>query len=723
MTATSSAFYFLHRNVQKVLWDMKWSELRPIQESSILCIYEKEKNILIAAPTAGGKTEAAFIPVISKISEKPEKSVQALYVGPLKALINDQFNRLESLCSRSDIKVTKWHGDASASDKKKLIDKPEGILLITPESLEGIVKNKTHLLGKLFSKLEFIVIDEAHIFMMSERGVHLISLLKRIQCYIKTSLRAIGLSATIGEMNGACQWISQINEIETDLIFNKNEDQTIAVKIYGYLVKLKEDRADKTIDASEATGKTEDFEPVAIDIFKAFKGKTNLIFGNSKSELESYADELNQICNNQKYPNEFLIHHGSLSKEIRENAEICMKSGRPFTCFCTNTLELGIDIGYVDTVGQLHPPHSVSSLIQRVGRSGRRDGSSAKLRFYIQEFEQNSLSSSWDTLYLELIQAIAMVELLLEGKCESPDFQKFHYSTFLHQILSVLSQTGGATADGMFNSLVLKGCFGYVSKDDFIAILRNLKKLEIIEQTPQGEVILAPKGEKITSHYDFYAVFATPQEYKIINTADSRLIGTLPLTYPVSEGEHIILAGKRWQVVNRNDEKLEILVKKARGAKAPIFSGCNGNVSEEIRAKMKSLLFSNNKIVYLDSKAMDMYQCAKDTAARLNLNKNSIIQSGKDAVLFTWTSSIINSTIYYIARSRGLSPTDIGIGLSFSNYSKKSLLDLINDVCKKGVEDSQLLEFVENKQFDKYDSFLPESVINKAFIKNYLDIK
>ena len=175
-----SAFQRLHPIIQEELYRMKWTALRPIQVDAIHAILGSDAHLIISAMTAGGKTEAAFLPILSDIVEDYSSSVRALYVGPLKALINDQFRRLEELCEHAEIPVHKWHGDVGQSKKHGVLKSPGGVLLITPESIESLFINHPDKLDKLFSHLTYIVIDELHAFLDTERGAQLRSLLARL---------------------------------------------------------------------------------------------------------------------------------------------------------------------------------------------------------------------------------------------------------------------------------------------------------------------------------------------------------------------------------------------------------------------------------------------------------------------------------------------------------------------------------------------------------------
>ena len=193
------AFNLLATPIQHVLWDMRWEELRSIQCDAIREILGSEHDIIISAHTAAGKTEAAFLPILSQLFQQPPASVGAMYIGPLKALINDQFRRLEDLCQRAEIPVHRWHGDVDAGKKARLLERPGGVLLITPESLESMFINRANAMRRLFSDLRFVVIDEVHSLVGRERGLQLRSLLFRLGRYVRRRFRSIALSATIGD--------------------------------------------------------------------------------------------------------------------------------------------------------------------------------------------------------------------------------------------------------------------------------------------------------------------------------------------------------------------------------------------------------------------------------------------------------------------------------------------------------------------------------------------
>ena len=319
------AFDRLHPSLQESLYRMRWTKLRPIQVDAIHEVYDGKGDILIAARTAAGKTEAAFLPILSRILDEPKSGIRAVYAGPLKALINDQFSRLEELCKEAEIPVHKWHGDVSSSAKRKLIERPSGVLLITPESIESLFINHAQRLGDLFPHLSFIVIDELHSFIGNERGAHLRSLIRRLALKSRETVRRAGLSATFGtELHAVRGWL-QPSDPDSVRVIEDPAKKTIELKILGYLKPPRHQEKAQS-DDEEETPVAGDLES---DVFETFHGKTALIFANAKCRIEKLADFARRESVRRGWPDLCRVHHGSLSKGEREETEEDLKSNRP----------------------------------------------------------------------------------------------------------------------------------------------------------------------------------------------------------------------------------------------------------------------------------------------------------------------------------------------------------------------------------------------------------
>ncbi len=565
----TAAFDLLHPSVQRQLWDMRWESLRPLQVSGIRAILSTKQHVIVAAPTAAGKTEAAFLPILSPIAEEPIGSVRAMYVGPLKALINDQFKRLGELCTHLEMPVHSWHGDIAGNKKAKLIADPGGVLLITPESIESLFVNRPTHLRKVFSGLRFIVIDELHSFLDNERGVHLRSLLTRLLAKTERpeTVRLVGLSATIGDMAIAQRYLAPDAPETVSIVEDLGGGKELKLRVHCYLAEP----PDLTPKAPEDSP-DESFELLVDDIVKHCKGYANLVFANSRADVELLGDACRVEGHRLKLPDQFLVHHGSLSAEIRRDAEATMKAGAVATTFCTPTLELGVDIGSVRTVGQVDPPWSVASLKQRLGRSGRHAGDPQILRMYVREERVPAEGDLFDRLHLDLVRALATTELLLSGWIEPPHPAACELNILVHQMISTIGESGGRRAGDLYRLLCVAGPFRDVDQALFAKLLRQLASREIIEQMAEGDLILGILGERVYRHFTFYAVFETPEAYTLIHQSEH--LGTLDIV--PEEGQHVIFAARRWVVLNVDPERKEIHVQPARTKTNEVFwSGRN----------------------------------------------------------------------------------------------------------------------------------------------------
>jgi ATP-dependent Lhr-like helicase len=718
-TSDRSAFSLLHPSIQRELYRMGWTSLRAIQADAIRVILEGSKHLIVSAQTAGGKTEAAFLPILSSIVDEPAGGVRALYIGPLKALINDQFRRLEELCERAEIPVHRWHGDVGQSARKAFLAAPAGVLLITPESLEAMFINRPSELATLFGRLSYVVIDELHAFIGTERGVHLKSLLCRLAAKSTAPFRFVGLSATLGDTSMARQWLVPDAPDSVEVVVDGHKGKTIRLVVKGY---LRTEDGDATSEDDQEGEPSAADEKLVEDLIAAHYGDTALIFANSRARLEFYADLARRKLESQKLPNRFRVHHGSLSKAEREDTEAALRSDTPTATFCSSTLEMGIDVGNVKAVGQIGAPWSVSSLAQRLGRSGRRDGEASVLRMYIEANEPGPNTPLVDRLFPQLLQAIAMTQLALEGWAEPPDVGRVHASTLVHQIMSVIAERGGAPAMNLFSELVAKGAFRNIDTQTFAKVLRGLGAEDIVEQTPEGDLILGLKGERIVRSHHFYAAFATPEELAVVH--NGRTIGTVESFPGMGADGFLILAGRRWKIIEVDEDRKTILVQPSRGGRLPKFAGAGGaDIHFRVRQKMREVLLEDDFPPFLDATAREMLSRARRAAIETEVDQSSWVVDGTAVWLFTWASTRVNRTLQLIGNCIGGSIVqDEGIALKFENASKESIVKIYKSIREAPPEPNWLAGRVALKTIEKYDAFLPEDVLNAVFASNALDL-
>ncbi len=720
----SSAFFLLHQKVQRWIYKQSWKELRDIQEQAVEPIISGTTDVIIASPTASGKTEAAFLPICSRIIEDSNKSIQVLYIAPLKALINDQFDRISDLCDQLDIKVHRWHGDVPQNKKMNVLQEPTGILLITPESLEAIFCNRGTEISRVFSGLSYVVIDELHSFIGLERGRQLQSLIHRVEIFIKRRVPRIGLSATLGDMQLAMEYLRPRNVYPSKLITSHNKQQEIKLQLRGYKLKavdIYQEQNDEE-DVTEANDEQGDTYEICSDLFRILRGSSNLIFANRKSRVEECADLLRRMSELKHLPNEFFPHHGSLSKELREEVEIRLKNkSMPLNAVCTTTLEMGIDIGSVTSIAQIGSPPSVASMRQRLGRSGRR-GEPATLRIFIQEDEITEKKWPQDRLREDLVQSIAMVELLIEKWCEPPISERLHLSTLVQQIMSTIAQLGGIKAFEAWKILCDDGPFQNIGQEMFSELLRNLGKDDLIAQMSDGTLILGLKGERIVNHYNFYTAFNTYDEYILM--AEGKTLGTIPINYPLMEGVYIIFAGKRWKVIEVDQENRVIVLVRAAGGHPPRFPNMEMEIHDRIRQKMLEIYTSSQVPVYLDRRATSLLEEARDNFNRFDLARRWYLTHGKDLIVFLWRGSQLNNTLGVMLNSKRVEVLQSGFALVVSNLSEEEFLNLIEEIiCDDETSDVQLAATVVNKIREKYDYFLTDNLLNTEYAARSLNIE
>lgn len=722
----SKAFLLLHDKIQRWIYNEGWSKLRDIQEQAISSILTSNTDVIIASPTASGKTEAAFLPICSKILDEPNTSIKVLYIGPLKALINDQFNRISELCERLDIKVHRWHGDVAQNKKTEVLKNPNGILLITPESLEAIFCNHGTRIKNLFNDLSYVVIDELHSFIGIERGRQLQSQLHRIETFIKRRVPRIGLSATLGDMKIAEEYLRTGNVYPCQSIVSESFKQEIQLILRGYVVKapvIDDFDIIKKVEESDENNKLGDVVEISNDIYKILRGTSNLIFANRKALVEVYSDILRRRGESNNIPNEFFPHHGSLSKELREDLESRLKqSSLPLNVVCTTTLEMGIDIGKVKSIAQIGSPPSVASMRQRLGRSGRQEDDPAILRIYIQEPEITDKTSTQDKLREELVQTIAMVELLIEKWCEPPCLRRLHLSTLIQQILSSITQLGGIKAYDAWRLLCDTGPFQDIGQNMFAELLRSIAQEDLISQMSDGTIILGLKGERIVNHYNFYTAFQTYEEYALVT--EGKTLGSIPINFPLMQGVYLIFAGKRWEVTRVDEEKKVVDLIPAKGGIPPLFYGSGIDIHDRIREKMYEVYKSPEMPRYLDSRATDLLEEARENFFRIGLDRKWLIPDGKDLLVFLWKGSRITNTLQVILKARKLNVSQDGLAINVASITEQGFLSNIKEtIVDENVNEMNLANTIENKAREKYDNYLSETLLNAEYSFRNLNIE
>lgn len=725
-SSESSSFSLLDSRIKRWIWAEGWTSLRDAQEQAIAALVGADQDVIIAAATAAGKTEAAFLPILTHLLNHPDIPGAVLYISPLKALINDQWERLGRLCEQLDIPVIAWHGDISANKKHRFLKSPVGVLLITPESLEALFVNRGSNMGALFKNLRYIVVDELHAFIGSERGKQLQSLMHRVELVVGRHLPRVGLSATLGDMKMASNFLCPRRAEGVTVIESKNAGQTLQIQVKGYIqppmCKLLEarDKLESASDDEPEDQHSPDFA-IAEHLYKVLRGSNNLVFPNSRTQVESFADRLRRCCERDAVPNEFWPHHGSLSKDLREQAEHALKSGEfPATGICTSTLELGIDIGSIKNVVQIGCPPSVASLRQRLGRSGRRPGEPAILRAYCKEQPLTASSDLSDRLRQGLVQTIAMIRLLTQSWFEPPRTQGVHASTLVQQCLSIIAQCGGATAPELWRRLVADGAFTRIEKADFVELLKNLGAKELITQESSGLLLPGVIGERLINHYEFYSAFSSDEEFRLV--CAGKPLGSLPVSRPLAKDQRIIFGGRRWQVQDVDLEAKIITVSPSRGGAPPYFEGLGAMIHDRVRQEMRALLAESTPCPFIDRTAQALLDEARQTFAALGLSQRHILLTGDTCQIVSWLGDHANDALCLLLNHVGLRCEGDGLLISTNAKSDKMMWALEQVAALDASDLKTLLADVENMRREKWDWALPESLLVKSYASISLDI-
>lgn len=714
-SGSNGSFDRLHEEIKRWIWQQHWETLREIQDKTIEAVFDSNADILVAATTAAGKTEAAFLPILTQVAEREASGLAVLYISPLKALINDQFRRLDELCEHMGINVVRWHGDAPQSAKARTIKKPSGIALITPESIEALLIRKPAEARKLFSNLDYIIVDELHAFLQGPRGLHLFSLLNRIEAISKKRPRRIGLSATLGDFAQARSWLNHSSPDSVLEVQSSAGNAELKLQIRSYIDSRKVEEAFGIEDESS------ELHPIAYDriadhIFDTLRGSNNLVFAGSRKKVETLADRLRRRCENANVPNEFFPHHGNLSKELREDLELRLKKSElPTTGIATTTLELGIDIGSVKSIAQIGPLRSLSSTRQRLGRSGRRKGTAAVLRVYLRHRELIKTDSIIEHLRFDLVQSVAAIRLLVNKFIEPASDDPTVATVMLHQTLSLICEYGGLRADKLF-SILNKGQLFSLDQMNYISLLKGMASHKLIEQAADGTIMLGELGEKITTRRDFYAIFETDEEWQIIT--DGRRLGTIPLDNMVAIGSLIVFAGQRWKVMAVDDRSKVLDVKPHRSAALPEFDPVDfGGIHDRIIQEMRKVYEADDEPLYLDKDSLNLLRNCREAYRSNSLSKITMIEEEGSTHLFLWRGTEFCSLMRLLLQAAGLTIRQHSVGITVEDADPQTVEKLLNTVHLNLPPLEILADFVEDLEVAKYDAFIPRDVLKSMWCK------
>jgi len=487
-----------------------WSDLRPVQALSTEAILDGA-NCVVLAPTAGGKTEAAFFPLLSKMDVEDWRGVSVLYVAPIRALLNNQEARLSRLTGLIGRRAAKWHGDVKERERRRMIDDPPDVLAITPESLEAMLLS-THTPARRFlAHVRAVVIDEVHAFATDDRGAHLVALLERIARLAETDIQRIGLSATVGDPETIVAWLSG-SSLRPQRVVDPGGARKVPNLSLDFVGTL--DNAAHLIE-------------------RLYPGTRRLVFVDSRRRVEELGHRLSQRGV------DVYLSHSSLAFSERTAAEKAFEEGTNCVIVATSALELGIDVGDLDRVIQIDAPSSVSSFLQRMGRTGRRTGSTANCTF---------LATDDDAL----LRAAALIDLFRSGYVEPAGPSPWSPHVLAHQAIALSMQEQGSPSHAWWNWLEGCAAFREISASEREAIVRHMVDNDILVEA-DSRLMLGAQGERLYGARNFlelYAVFSTPRVLRVMHgQTEVGVVDASFLQDKERKSPNFVLAGRPWRIV------------------------------------------------------------------------------------------------------------------------------------------------------------------------------
>ena len=741
MSEDFSAFDSFSPFIKDFIYRKGWFSLHEMQVAAAKVIFKSRDNLLLTSSTASGKTEAAFFPVLSEIYEDLDtiNGFGVIYIAPLKSLINDQFDRITELTEEAGIPVYHWHGDVAASHKASALRDPRGVLQITPESLESMLIRRSGDIAKLFGNLRYVIIDEIHTLTGTDRGNQVLCQLKRLKDKTGTDPRRIGLSATVGDLKSAAEWLGSGSGRNTSAPEPARTTIRWRLGMEHFYIEGNGTGVSDTMKDLVDTANGEDKnvtsynekETFSLDkgfefIYDSVLRKKSLIFSNSREETEYVTATLRQIAKYRGDDDIFLIHHGNLSAAIREDAEMKMKDAEIPTVTCaTTTMELGIDIGRLERIVQVGGPNSVSSFLQRLGRSGRR-GEPPEMMMVFREETALPNAPLPELIPWELLRAIAIVQLYIEERYIEPPFRvTLPFSLLFHQTLSFIASKGALNPAELAANVLTLPPFGHVTSEDYKTLLVSMINDDYLELTDDGELLIGLRGEKIVNSFKFYAVFKDSDDFTVRCGSDE--IGTISSAPPV--GDRFALAGRVWEVEDFDVRRKLIYVRKVEGKMQIEWPGDYGEIDTRILERMKRVLTEDTVYPYLKEGAKKRLASARAIAAATGIDRKDIVRTGGSTfVWFPWlgTRSFRTARRFLAAESGRFGVNGIQFsGCYYISFKMKSgegdeLLDSLAMKAAHGIDKEELVGMNEAPVFNKFDPMIPAELLRKAFTADKL---
>lgn len=599
-----SGFDQLHPAVQHhIVNSLGWKSLRPLQEEAIAPILRGEHAILLA-PTAGGKTEAAVFPTLSRMLSEDWTGLSVLYVCPIKALLNNLEPRLREYADLVGRRVALWHGDVRPTQRKRILEDPPDLLLTTPESIEVMLTSTKTDHKRLFSHLQVLVVDEMHAFAGDDRGWHLLSLMERVSRIRGREIQRLGLSATVGNAPDLLDWLAGSSESPRSVVAPEAPGSDVAVK----------DSADITLDFVGS------LENAAAVISQLYPGEKRLVFCDSRSRVESLAALLRTRNINT------FVSHSSLSLDERRQAETAFSEGRDAVIVATSTLELGIDVGDLDRVIQIDSPSTVASFLQRLGRTGRRAGTRRSCLF---------LATSQDAF----LQACGLLELWTQGYVEPVIPPPKPYHVLIQQLLALILQESGVSRHDWLNWVGKLPIFFEIPDSEFKAILDHMLSESILFEEA-GVLSFGEQGERKFGFKNFMELMTVFSSDPLFTVRHGRTdLGFVhPMSFAIRGDEQpvVLLSGRSWVVTHISWRDRVAFVEPTEGRGRSQWLGSSQPLHAKLCRAVRTVLARRTLDVKLTARGKHALEEAADATAWVD-DSSTVFVKGDDGQVTWWT--------------------------------------------------------------------------------------
>jgi ATP-dependent Lhr-like helicase len=590
----------------QIVNELGFRSLRPVQDLAIEAVLDG-KNCVVLAPTAGGKTEAAFFPILSRMDREDWKPVSVLYLSPIRALLNNQEIRIERYAGLIGRHVMKWHGDVEGGPRKRFLANPADILLTTPESLEAMMMSPRVPTRELFSGLQAVIIDEVHAFAADDRGAHLSAVLERLVSFAGRDVQRIGLSATVGNPDEILRWLAGSSKRDGALVDPKGakKQASLALDFVGSM------------------------SGAATVIRLLHPGRKRLVFVDSRRK----AEELAKLLRDQAV--DTFLSHGSLSAPERRDAERAFAEGNDCVIVATSALELGIDVGDLDHVLQIDAPSSVASFLQRMGRTGRRDDTAPNCTFL----------ATKDTAVL---QVAGIIELHRNGWVEPVQPHSAASHVFAHQVMALGIERSGVPRPDVEALLHGAAAFRGLTVESRNAIIEHMLARGVLSDH-DGRLWLGEEGERRYGRANFrelYAVFDAPRTITVLWNAHE--IGVVDASFLLALGEAqgvgacFTLGGRAWKVHHIDWKRAVCAVVPSEDGRAARWSGGARFLGYELCQAMRRVLVREELDAACSRRAREVLGSLQAEHAFLRDDPSPIVDSPGEIVWWNFAGGAAN---------------------------------------------------------------------------------